>query len=275
MVVSVLCFVIPCKAQSLFSGLILSEKKEGLNIVGIQSGSPAHDAGLREGDIVLEIEGKKVKTIPAYVSISRGLKNKKTEVSLVILRKGVEYDVDITAYSIPIFKHWNEKVPKPIKLPNGLTNTPYVYWVGKGYRSLKKNVDKVPVDGQIANYKTSLKSLLNALHYRPDSIDAALQIAGAYHKLGKLYVKKGIAIKGVENYRKSMKYYGGCYKKTQKEEYLNKILTNLQVIEKEVGGIDFKKVEPIVKSRPAVKTKPVVKDKHSVETKRKSLRIIQ
>ena len=43
-------------------------------------------------------------------------------------------------------------------------------------------------------------------------------------------MKKGIAIEeGVENYRKSIKYYGGCYKKTQKEEYLNKILTNLQV----------------------------------------------
>ena len=39
---------IPCKAQSLFSGLILSERKEGLKIVGIQSGSPGHDAGLRD-----------------------------------------------------------------------------------------------------------------------------------------------------------------------------------------------------------------------------------
>ncbi len=281
MVVSALCFVTPCKAQSLFSGLILSERKEGLKIVGIQSGSPGHDAGLREGDIVLEIEGKKVKTIPAYVSISRGLKNKKTEVSLVVLRKGVEYDVDITAYSIPIFKYWNEKVSKPVELPKGLTNTPYVYWVGKGYRSLKKSVDKLPVDGQIANYNTSLRSLLNALHYRPDSIDAALQVAGVYHKLGKLYVKKGIQIEGVENYRKSMKYYGGCYKKTQEEEYLNKILTNLQVIEKEVGEIDFKEVKPIVKTRPAektkptVKTKPTIKDKPPEETKRKSLRIIQ
>ncbi len=71
-VVSVIGFVLPCKAQSLFSGLILSEKEEGLKIVGIQSGTPGHDAGLRADDIVLEIEGKKVKTIPDYVNISRG-----------------------------------------------------------------------------------------------------------------------------------------------------------------------------------------------------------
>ena len=42
-----------------------------------------------------------------------------------------------------------------------------------------------------------------------------------------------------------------------------------------MGGIDFKKVKPIVKTRPAEKTKPVVKDKLPVETKRESLRIIQ
>ncbi len=250
-------FAFPCKAQSLFSGLILSERKEGLNIVGIQSGSPGHNAGLRTDDIVLEIDGKKVKTISAYVKISRELKNKKVEVSLVILRKGVEYDVNIAVYSIPIYKHWNEKVTKPTVLPKGLTNTPYVYWVGKGFRSLKKIVDKEPIDSQVANYNTVLRSLLNALHYRPESIDAALQIASVYHKLGNLYVEKGIAQEGVKNYRKSMKYFGSCYKKTQKEDYLNKILVNLQKIEKEVSEINYNK------------------DKPTVETKRKSLRIIQ
>ncbi len=279
-VVSVIGFVLPCKAQSLFSGLILSEKEEGLKIVGIQSGTPGHDAGLRADDIVLEIEGKKVKTIPDYVNISRGLKNKKTEVSLVILRKGVEYDVDITAYSIPIYKHWNEKVSKPIVLPKGLTNTPYVYWVGKGFKSLKKIVDKEPIDDQIANYNTALRSLLNALHYRPDSIDAALQIASVYHTLGNLYVKKGIEQEGIKNYRKSMTYYGRCYKKTQEEDYLNKILTSLQEIEKEVSGINSNKFKSSVKvksavTKPSVKVKPTVKDKPSEETKRESLRIMQ
>ncbi len=256
-VISMLGIAFPCKAQSLFSGLILSEKKEGLKIVGVQAGSPGHDAGLRAGDILLEIDGKKVRTISTYVIISREIKNKKVEVSLVILRKGVEYAVDIMAYSVPIYKHWNEKISKPTVLPKGLTSTPYVYWVGKGYRSLKKNTDKESFDSQVTNYNTALRFLLNALHYRPESIDAALQIAGVYHNLGVLYVKKEIVQEGVLNYRKSMKYYDGCYKKTQEEDYLNKVLTNLQKIEKEVSGINYNKIKP------------------AVETKRKSLRIVQ
>jgi len=256
-VISTLGIVFPCKAQSLFSGLILSEKKEGLKIIEVQSGSPGHDAGLRADDIVLEIDGKKVRTISTYVEISREIKNKKVEVSLVILRKGVEYDVDITVYSIPIYKHWNEKVSQPTELPKGLTNTPYVYWVGKGYRSLKNITDKESIDSQITNYNTALIFLLNALHYRPESIDVALQIAGVYHKLGILYVKKEIVQEGITNYRKSMKYYDGCYKKTQQEDYLNKVLTSLQEIEKEVSEINYNKVKP------------------TVETKRESFRIIQ
>lgn len=256
-VISLSGFVFPCMAQSLFSGLILSEKKEGLKIVGIQTGSPGYESGLRTEDIIIEIEGKKVKTLPEYIKISRELKNKKVEAALVILRKGIEYDVSIAVYSMPIYKYWNEKVTKPTELPKGLTDTPYVYWVGKGYKAFKEISGKEPVDSQIENYNNALSSLLNALHYRPESIDAALQIASIYHKLGSLYVKKEVVLEGVKYYRRSMNYYEGCFKKTQKEDYLSKIFTNLLEIEKELSEINFNEVKP------------------ASETKRKSLRIIQ
>jgi tetratricopeptide (TPR) repeat protein len=237
--------------------MVFSENKEGLKIVEAQSGSPGFDAGLKKGDIVLEIEGKKINSLPDYVKISRAIKNKKVEASLVILRKDVEYDVTIKIYSIPIYQYWKEKVAKPVKLPRGLTKTPYIYWVGKGYRALTEHTNNKPVDVRIANYNNALEYLLNALHYRPESIDTALQIANAYHKLGNLYIEKGMVKEGVINYRKSIKYYDGCYKKTSKEDYLNKILTNLQEIEGELSKINADKTEP------------------AIETKRESLRIPQ
>jgi tetratricopeptide (TPR) repeat protein len=229
--------------------MIFSEKKEGLKIVDVQSGSPGFEAGLKKGDIVLEIEGKKIKSLPDYVKISREIKNKKVEASLVILRKDIEYDVTIQIYSIPIYQYWKVKVAKPIKLPRGLTKTPYIYWVGKGYRALKKHLNNKPIDARIANYNKALEYLLNALHYRPESIDTALQIANAYRKLGSLYIEEGTVKEGVINYRKSIKYYDGCYKKTDKEDYLNKILTNLQEIEDELSKTNSNKAEPALKTK--------------------------
>ena len=97
-IISLSTFISTVHAQSIFSGMIFSERKEGLKIVEVQSGSPGFEAGLKNGDIVLEIEGKKVKSLPDYIKVSREIKNKKVEASLVILRKDVEYDVTIKIY---------------------------------------------------------------------------------------------------------------------------------------------------------------------------------
>ena len=237
-IMSLSVFTSLCLAQTIFSGLIISEKKDGINIVEVQSGSPGFDAGLRTGDIVLEIEGKKTKKLEDYVEISREVKGKKVEVSLVILREGVSYDVTIMIYSVPIFQHWKEKVTKPIELPRGLTNTPYVYWVGKGFRTLKKPKNKLSFEAKAANYNLALKFFLNALHYRPESIDAALKVAKSYHELGKLYVMNGDIKEGVINYRKSIRFYAGCHEKTQNEDYLSVVLTNLREIEKSLSSIE-------------------------------------
>lgn len=236
-------FISPCLSQGVFSGLIISERKDGIKIVEVQSGSPGFDAGLRKGDIVLEIDGKKTKKLGDYVKISRKLKGKKVEVSLVILRKGVSYDVNIMIYSVPIYQHWKEKVTKPLDLPRGLTNTPYVYWVGKGFRALTKPNDRLSFEAKVANYNLALKFLLNALHYRPESIDTALKVAKAYNELGKLYVMKGDIKEGIINYRRSIKFYAGSHGKTEDEEYLNVVLTNLQEIEKDLSSIEFDTVE--------------------------------
>jgi len=256
-IISLSVFASPCLAQAIFSGLIISEKKDGIKIVEVQSGSPGFDAGLRTGDIVLEIEGKKTKKLEDYVEISRKVKNKKVEVSLVILREGVSYDVTIKIYSIPIFQHWKEKVTKPIELPRGLTNTPYVYWVGKGFRTLQKPDDKLSFEAKVANYNLALKFLLNALHYRPESIDTALKVAKSYDELGKLHMMNGDIKEGVINYRKSIKFYAGCHGKTENEDHLSVILTNLQEIEKSLSNIEPDNLET------------------STEPQRKSIRILQ
>ena len=99
-IISFSTLISPVNAQSIFSGMVFSQKEEGLKIVDVQSGCPGFDAGLIKGDIVLEIEGKKIDSLSDYVKISRKIKDKKVEASLVIVRKGVEYDVIVSCKSL-------------------------------------------------------------------------------------------------------------------------------------------------------------------------------
>jgi membrane-associated protease RseP (regulator of RpoE activity) len=230
-------------AQSIFSGLILSEKKDGLKVVDVQRGSPCFDAGLKAGDIILEIDGKKIESLDNYIRISKEAKDKKVEATLTVLRKGVLYEAVIKIYSTPVHQHWNQKVTKPKVLPQGLTNSPYEYWIGKGNRTLKISKITASFESKVKTYNEAINYLYYGLHYQPESIDTALQIAKAHHEIGSLYLNNGNIKDGTKNYKNSIKLYVNCLKKTQKEDYLKPILNNLQEIEKGLSKIDVDNVK--------------------------------
>lgn len=230
-------------AQSIFSGLILTEKKKGLKVIDVQSGSPVYKAGLKPGDFVLEIDGKKLRSLEDYVRISRDAKRKKLEASLTILRDGINYEAIIKIYSVPIFNNWNEKVTGPVKLPGDLKVSPYKYWVGKANRSLKKYDGTASVKIRITSYNKSIKYFYYGLHYQPKSIDTVLQIAKSHHELGNLYLKDGKTNDGISNFKISFRLYVNCLKKTQKEEHLEFILKNLKEIEKGLSEIGLDKTK--------------------------------
>ncbi len=241
--ISLVVFTSPLFAQSIFSGLILSEKNDGLKVIDVQKGSPGFDAGLKTGDVLLEIDGNKIKSLEDYIKISRETKNKKVEASLTVLREGVRYDAVLKVYSVPIYQHWNEKVIRPIELPRGTTNSPYAYWVGKGNRTLKKSESQETFETKVVNYNKAIKDLYNGLHHQPESIDTALQIAKSYQGLGSLYLNNGIIKEGIKNYKYSIRLYTNCLKKTRKDDYLKLILANLQEIEKGLSNIDTNKTK--------------------------------
>ena len=232
-------FTSPVLAQSLFSGLVLSERSKGLMVVEVQKESPVFDAGLRQGDIVLELEGKEVKNLESYVNLSRKIKNdEKVEAYLTILREGAKYEAVIKVYSIPVFQSWNEKVAKPTGAPRNLKGTPFEYWVDRGKRTLAKAERESIFQTKVKRYNEAITYLYNGLHFQPESVDIALQIASTYRIVGKLYLGNRSKEESIKNYKNSFKLYAYCFKKTEKEESLKLILLDLKEIEKELGQIN-------------------------------------
>ena len=63
-------------------GLNVSEVKEGLRVSSVIPGTPAEDAGLQEGDLIVAVEGESIAGVPADVSTARIKGPPGTEVEL-------------------------------------------------------------------------------------------------------------------------------------------------------------------------------------------------
>jgi aminopeptidase N len=67
----------------------------GVRVAGVTPGSPAERAGVKEGDVLLEVDGKDVANLRGFSSILRGLTPGQT-VKVVLSRGGQEQRLDVT-----------------------------------------------------------------------------------------------------------------------------------------------------------------------------------
>ncbi len=67
----------------------------GVKVAGVTPGSPAEKAGVKEGDVLLKIDGKDVANLQGFSGLLRGLTPGQT-VKVVLLRGGQEQTLDVT-----------------------------------------------------------------------------------------------------------------------------------------------------------------------------------
>ena len=67
----------------------------GVKVAGVTPGSPAEKAGVKEGDVLLKIDGKDVANLQGFSGLLRGLTPGQT-VKVVLSRGGQEQTLDVT-----------------------------------------------------------------------------------------------------------------------------------------------------------------------------------
>jgi aminopeptidase N len=67
----------------------------GVKVAGVTPGSPAEEAGVEEGDVLLKVDGKEIANLQGFAAILRGLAPGQT-VKVVLSRGGSEQTLDVT-----------------------------------------------------------------------------------------------------------------------------------------------------------------------------------
>ena len=67
----------------------------GVKVAGVTPASPAEKAGVKEGDVLLKIDGKDVANLQGFSTILRGLASGQT-VKVILSRAGAEQTLDVT-----------------------------------------------------------------------------------------------------------------------------------------------------------------------------------
>jgi hypothetical protein len=67
----------------------------GVKVAGVTPGSPAEKAGVKEGDVLLKVDGKDIGNLQGFAGILRGLSPSQT-VKVVLSRGGAEQTLDVT-----------------------------------------------------------------------------------------------------------------------------------------------------------------------------------
>ena len=73
----------------------IDRDQDGVVVLGVTNGSPAADAGIREGDIITEVYSQKVDDLKDYVAIAQKLKDRKEPIAFLVKRRGTSTYVPV------------------------------------------------------------------------------------------------------------------------------------------------------------------------------------
>lgn len=83
-----------------YIGVSLGQTPDGITVQQVSPGTPAEDAGIREGDIIKSVDGTPTSTTDQLSTVLRALKPG-TKVKIVVVRNGSDLTIDLTLATRP------------------------------------------------------------------------------------------------------------------------------------------------------------------------------
>jgi len=83
------------EVKKAYLGLSVKNSNIGLTVIKVNSGGPANIAGMKLGDVIIEVNGRKIETSGEFIRMMSYGKDEK--IRLKVLRNGILCDIDLTS----------------------------------------------------------------------------------------------------------------------------------------------------------------------------------
>lgn len=223
-------------ARSLLEGLELvdAEKSPGVEIILVPPESPPAKAGLKAGDRITAIGGKKVRNLDDYVKASPRLDSATGRTTVEYYRGGARYTAELSLQSSPILEQWGIPV---IPWREAAEKKDPAYWLERARREMKGRDTVQKQDRSPLDYAKPILSLFTALNKDPGSLPTMVLIGRQYGLLASFYAERGETKKAAWCMRRVLTMYGKGFERAENLQDMAVLKNGLGEIQETIASL--------------------------------------
>ncbi len=194
----VTCHLSPVTCQaaqlpSLFRGVVVADSPLGVRVVSVEAASQAALADLRPEDVIVSVDGREVRSIDAFSSLSTAMQGKMLSATVIVFRNGSPRQLQLHVYSYPIVRMWGVQFIPDHDLRFAEPRVGLEYWrrLGRGFEEARKPSE-------------ALNAYLNGLHHAPDDLATAFRISELSFQESRRHLASRQLLEGVASLRQAL-----------------------------------------------------------------------
>lgn len=178
---------------SLFRGIVVANSPLGVRVVSAEETSQSYQADLRAEDIIVQIDGKDVRSIDEFAAVSSAMKGRAITAKVLVFRNGAPQELFLHLYSFPILRAWGIEFVPEHDLRFAQPEVGLAYWarLGNGFEKASKPVE-------------ALNAYLNGLHNMATDGAMALKASQLFSVMSEERLRAGRLAEGIASLRQEL-----------------------------------------------------------------------
>jgi hypothetical protein len=201
---------------SLFRGVVVADSPVGVRVVSVEESSQAYLADLRPDDVIVQVQGRELRSIDEFATLSQAFKGRATVATVLVFRNGFPRELTLHLYSFPVLRAWGiQFVPDhDVRFADARIGLDYWRRLGRGFEEAGKPQE-------------ALDAYLNGLHNVPTDVATALKVTELFSRESHAHLSGGRLAEGIASLQRALTMMEQLFDEPLTEEQLRTIKRQL------------------------------------------------